>query len=257
MSPLPHPIPLPPVAAVPRAPKGGGGKGGGGGGSGGSKASKYKGGYYGGSGGGGGGGGGGDLPLWAKLVLIFGILWLCIYLAFFIIFLRREHNAYLEALPPSERRRQRQRCCCACLPARVVGRAAWRAFRYAALLEPFIWAGRKVVGTLRARRRGAAAAGDPDPEHPAAAAGQQKQLHGSFYHRLEAHDDHDAATPAPAEARASVYAYLQAKAPAPVPEAAKHKPLPTDVVPAPPYAPLPPPHDERDDVLPAYRGAGA
>ncbi|KAI0843554.1 hypothetical protein F5Y06DRAFT_6399 [Hypoxylon sp. FL0890] len=109
----------------PRTPKGGSSSGGG------------RGGFKGGSSGG--GGGGIPLPLWAELVIIFSIIWVCIYLTFFYYFFRQDH--LLAA--PSKRRR---------LSLGLLGRVAWKAFRYATGIQVGIWAVRKLIACCKRGR---------------------------------------------------------------------------------------------------------
>ncbi|KAI0882608.1 uncharacterized protein GGS22DRAFT_169864 [Annulohypoxylon maeteangense] len=104
--------------------------------------------YY----GGGGGGGGSRLPLWVTLVIVFSVLWACLYLALFYYFFRKER---LQTDPLKKRSR-----------GVSLGRAAWKAFRYATLMEPIIWAVRKLITRFRAGR-GA------------------KNVGGTFYRKIE------------------------------------------------------------------------
>ncbi|KAI1083964.1 hypothetical protein F5B20DRAFT_360627 [Whalleya microplaca] len=102
-----------------RIPKG---KGGGSG-----KGSKGIGGYR----GGGGGGGGGNLPLWAKLVIIFSVLWVVIYLCLWYHFARQERKR---------------------TGSFRLAHSAWKALKYATLIQAVIWTVRKSGGALHNRR---------------------------------------------------------------------------------------------------------
>ncbi|KAI2632269.1 hypothetical protein GGR54DRAFT_27114 [Hypoxylon sp. NC1633] len=110
----------------PRTPKGGIGKG-------------FKGGSYG-AGASHVGGGNNALPLWAKLVIAFGTVWLCIYLAFFVYFARKAHT---QSKTPPNSDSPRSRSC-----ANLVLRPAWKAFKYATLIQAVIWAVRKARDTV-------------------------------------------------------------------------------------------------------------
>ncbi|KAI1388638.1 uncharacterized protein F4822DRAFT_429255 [Hypoxylon trugodes] len=108
-----------------RAPKGGGGKFGGGGGKGFKGSGSYGVGYA------GGGHGGGFLPIWASVLIAFCVIWFCIFIIFFVHFLR---NDYI-LTKPSERRHS---------GASLIFRILWKAFKYATLIQAVIWAVRKV-----------------------------------------------------------------------------------------------------------------
>ncbi|KAI1767022.1 hypothetical protein GGR53DRAFT_463768 [Hypoxylon sp. FL1150] len=95
------------------------------GGSGGGKGFKTSGSYY----GGGGGSGGGHLPLWADLVIIFGVIWVVVYASLLIFFLRRA--------PKNNTHRK--------TTGATIAYAAWRAFKWATLLGVVIWAVQKVA----------------------------------------------------------------------------------------------------------------
>ncbi|KAI1408120.1 hypothetical protein F5Y13DRAFT_113214 [Hypoxylon sp. FL1857] len=107
----------------PRTPKGGSSGGGGG-----------RKGFSGGSA----GGASTPLPLWADLVIIFGVIWLCIYMSLFFYFFRQEYLA-----PSSKSRR---------LSLGLIGRLAWKAFRYATLIQVGVWAVRKLVALCKTGR---------------------------------------------------------------------------------------------------------
>lgn len=112
----------------PRTPKGGSSSSGGGGK-----------GFKGGSSGGGRGGTGTPLPLWADLVISFSVIWTCIYLTLFYFFFKQEYLI----VTPSERPR---------LGLRLLGRLAWKAFRYATLIQVVIWAARKLIARCKTGR---------------------------------------------------------------------------------------------------------
>ncbi|KAI1099627.1 hypothetical protein F4804DRAFT_321370 [Jackrogersella minutella] len=118
----------------PRDPKGGKGK------------------FRGGNGGfaAGGGGGNAKLPLWVYIVIAVGVVWVCIYITLFLYFYRRGYTL----VEPSKRPRRR--------PS-FFGRIAWKAFRYATLLQLVIWSFRK----LRARFQ------------------RTKHVGGTFYRKIE------------------------------------------------------------------------
>ncbi|KAI2634079.1 hypothetical protein GGS26DRAFT_29685 [Hypomontagnella submonticulosa] len=106
----------------PRIPKGGG------------KGFKISGG-----GGGGGGSNGGPLPLWAEILIAFGVVWICFYFVLFFHFFRRD---YINA-KAKERRR---------LSIGLCGHLAWKTFKYATLIQVMIWAARKAIERCKAGR---------------------------------------------------------------------------------------------------------
>ncbi|KAI1139961.1 hypothetical protein F5Y05DRAFT_337073 [Hypoxylon sp. FL0543] len=114
------------IILEPRIPKGGSSSGGGKGGKG------FKGGSSGGA-------GGIPLPLWAELVIVFSVIWVCIYLSLFFYFFRQDH---LRAAPSKRRR----------LGLGLFGRLAWKAFRYATLIQVGVWAVRKLIARCRTGR---------------------------------------------------------------------------------------------------------
>ncbi|KAI2467790.1 hypothetical protein F4781DRAFT_433017 [Annulohypoxylon bovei var. microspora] len=99
---------------------------------------------------GGGGGGGAALPVWVYVVIVLGVIWVCIYLALFFYFFRKE---YLLADPLKRRR----------LGPALIGRLAWKAFRYATPLQPIIWCSRKLWARCR----------------------RTKKVGGTFYRKIE------------------------------------------------------------------------
>ncbi|OTA74410.1 hypothetical protein M434DRAFT_402716, partial [Hypoxylon sp. CO27-5] len=123
----------------PRTPKGGSSGGGGKG---------FKGGSS-----GGGGGIATPLPLWAELVIIFSVIWMCIYLTLFFYFFRQD---YLTATPSKRPR----------LSLRLIGSLAWKAFRYATLIQVVIWAARKLIARCKTGRG-------------------TKKVGGTFYRKLD------------------------------------------------------------------------
>ncbi|KAI1444325.1 hypothetical protein F5Y02DRAFT_179894 [Annulohypoxylon stygium] len=112
------------------------------------KSSGYK--YYG--NGNGGGGGGSRLPVWVIVVIVVSVLWACLYLALFFHFFRK----YYLAADPLKRRRL----------GPALGRAAWKALLCATLIQPIIWAVRKLTERFRAGRGG-------------------KNVGGTFYRKIE------------------------------------------------------------------------
>ncbi|XDG03184.1 hypothetical protein ABKA04_002799 [Annulohypoxylon sp. FPYF3050] len=100
------------------------------------KSSGYK--YYG-NGNGNGGGGGSRLPVWVIVVIVVSVLW-----------------AYYLAADPLKRRRL----------GPALGRAAWKALLCATLIQPIIWAVRKLTERFRAGRGG-------------------KNVGGTFYRKIE------------------------------------------------------------------------
>ncbi|KAI1091470.1 hypothetical protein F5B19DRAFT_458474 [Rostrohypoxylon terebratum] len=111
--------------------------------SGGYKSSGYK--YY-------GGGGGSRLPVWVIVVIVVSVLWACLYLILFFHFFRKY---YLRADPLKRRRL-----------GSALGRAAWKALLCATLIQPLIWAIRKLTERFRAGRGG-------------------KNVGGTFYRKIE------------------------------------------------------------------------
>ncbi|KAL7624236.1 hypothetical protein AAE478_005795 [Parahypoxylon ruwenzoriense] len=166
-----------PITLISRIPKGGGGSSGSGG-------SGYRGGgvvYV-------NTGNGGNLPLWLTLVIIFTTLWVCIYLILFTIFIRKEYSQQRK-LEPNQRVPK--------LP--LIGRCAWKAFKYATLIQLVIWAVRKVAGACARSRNGGGDDGDNK--------GATKKVGGSFYHKITKEEEEDAKTAAAAAAGPSSAPY--------------------------------------------------
>ncbi|KAI8957930.1 hypothetical protein F5Y11DRAFT_61770 [Daldinia sp. FL1419] len=86
--------------------------------------------YKGGSGGGG-GGGSSPLPWWGWVIIVSCLVWLCAFIFLMVHFFKKD---YLGA-NPSDRDR---------LGLRLIGRLAWKSFRYVTGIQIFIWAARKI-----------------------------------------------------------------------------------------------------------------